>query len=79
MKLTRKARNNNIWEIWNEWAAESVYFRGGKPNAAEVREIVKKESFGEYDSDLDGYIKQYIHVDKLPHLYETALMDPATI
>ena len=77
MKLTKKARHN-IYEIWNEFSAESVYFLG-KPTAGEVREIVKKEWFGEYDSDLDGYIKQYIHVDKLPHLYETALMDPATI
>ena len=75
MKLTRKARNNNIWEIWNEWAAESVYFRGGKPNAAEVREIVENEwewraDLGGTGKDIDEFIRKYIHVDKLPHVYE---------
>ena len=66
-------REHNIWEIWNEWTAESVYFVG-KPTKDQILEIVVSE-WGESvewtPGTLDDYIRKNIHVDKLPHVFCT--------
>lgn len=71
LKLTK---THTFYEVWNEWAAESVYV-DHKPTKAEVEFIVKKEWWadifrgrGEVMS-LTDYIQMYVIVKKEAHVY----------
>ena len=67
MKKTNKL---GIWEVWNEYIAESV-FVDHKPTKEEILEIFRLEEWG-VDSwvDKDWFIETYIHVEPLP-VYQT--------
>ena len=67
MKLSKK---HNIYEIWNEYIAESVFI-DHKPTKEEVRTICEMEDW-HLTSDWDGedFIKKYIHIEPLP-VYQT--------
>ena len=59
MKKTKKL---GIWEVWNEYVAESVYI-DHKPTEADIIEILEFEEWpGE--SELGKDWKKYIHVYK---------------
>lgn len=62
MKKTTKL---DIWEVWNEYIAESV-FVDHKPTKEEILEISKLEGWN-VDSwvDKDHFIETYIHVEPL--------------
>lgn len=73
--LTKLLRNKDheLYEIWNEYAAESVFF-SGKPSKEEVIEIVLKEWWPMpkgilYVSSPEEYVKRWIHVEPLKHVY----------
>ena len=69
MKKTNKL---GIWEVWNEYIAESV-FVDHKPTKEEILEIFKLErwdrSWGE-DANKDAFIEKYVHVEQLK-VYQT--------
>lgn len=72
LKLSKK---HEVYEVWNEWAAESV-FVDHKPNADEIKELVKKNNWniiGHTGLCITLFIRKYIHVERLQHFYTTAL------
>ena len=75
-KLLRH-KDHEIYEIWCEWAAESVYF-SGKPTQKELEEVVLlnwKLAFEVYQTDtqeLSEFIKRFISVEPLKRLYAPA-------
>ena len=68
-------KNHNIYEVWNEWLATSVYFEGHKPTIQDLIEICKKEKWGEDNYSLKEYIKSYIHVYKEKRVYQSCVHD----
>lgn len=56
----KKCFNPGFWEVWNEDTAEAVYV-DHKPTSNDIWEICDKEDWVQER----GYIKKYIHVDKL--------------
>ncbi len=71
LKLLRK---HEIYEVWNDWSAESIFI-DHKPTQAELMELVKKKRW--YNELLNvekrpTFIKNYIHVLRLRPLYTTA-------
>lgn len=78
-RLTKqmKFRDHGIYEIWNEYAAESVYFCSDKPTIEELVEICKREWWpmvkGDgYISTPEEYVEKWIHVEHLQHVYGPA-------
>ena len=73
LKLSKK---HEIYEVWNEWAAESVFI-DHKPSRAEVKELIEKnEWFNKWkDMTLSAFIRKHIIVERLEHFYIT---DPET-
>lgn len=70
--MIKPVKTHTIYEVWNEWAAESVYFTH-KPSKKDVREVVDKEGWFTTSADCydeEEFIRKYVHVDKLPHVYE---------
>ncbi len=68
LKLSRK---HNIYEVWNEWAAESV-FVDHKPSKEEIKELVKKNDWNiiaHTGLSITLFIAKYIHVERLQHFY----------
>jgi hypothetical protein len=67
LKLSKK---HEIYEVWNEWAAESV-FVDHKPTKAEVLELVELNDWYHHGipSKKNYFIKRYIHVEQLEHFY----------
>lgn len=71
LKLSKK---HNVYEVWNEWAAESV-FVDHKPSVEEIVELVKKNDWYRVTPDTQdeaGFIRKWIHVERLQHFYTTA-------
>jgi hypothetical protein len=67
-----KHRDHELYEIWNEYTAESVFF-SGKPTKEELVEICEQEwspmtEFGICASP-EEYIKKWIHVEPLHPVY----------
>jgi hypothetical protein len=66
------SKNHTVYEIWNEYCAESVFVDfGRKPTKSEIREICKEQQwfdFG-YPQFLDVHIEKYILVEKLKRFY----------
>jgi formylmethanofuran dehydrogenase subunit E len=66
----KKTFESNIWEVWNEYAADNV-FVDHKPTQSELREIVKKEMWHTNldilkDDDLiDDFIGKWVDVDRM--------------
>lgn len=76
-RFTRLLRNgeHGIFEVWCEWAAESVYF-SGRPIKEELEEVVLLnwkeafEAFREQEAgDLWAFIKKYVVVEPLRRVY----------
>ncbi len=66
-------RDHDLYEICNEYNAESVFF-SGKPTKEELVEVCKKEwwpltEFGFCVSTPKEYIKKWIVVEPLHHVY----------
>lgn len=61
-------KKHNIYEVWNEWLATSVYFEGCKPTQQDLIELCKKEKWGE-EGSIKDYIRDYIHVYKEKKVY----------
>lgn len=66
-KLTKKLCNcdHEMYEIWNEYKSESVYF-SGKPSKEELAEVIKKEWRPLFIKD---YINKWIRVEPLKRIY----------
>ena len=70
LKLTK---NHTIYEVYNEWAAESVYI-DHRPTKAELEFLIKKEWGTCFVGDgitlaLPEFIKKYVFVEKERHMY----------
>ena len=70
MKILKK---HKIYKVWNEWAAESVFCQE-QPNKQDIKNIcIDQGWFGlnenPNDPDCQNLIHQYIHVEKVKHLY----------
>ena len=66
-------RKHKVYEVWNEWAAESAFI-DHKPVKVEVMELVEKNHWypGEWRKDATSrvaFIKRYIHVKRLKPFY----------
>lgn len=71
LKLSKK---HEIYEVWNEFAAESV-FVDHKPTLDELKELVKKNDWiivGHTGLCITLFIAKYIHVERLQHFYTAA-------
>lgn len=70
--MIKRLTKHTIYEVWNEYVAESV-FVDHKPTKEEIKEIFHKEwdidDIFENKDNLQRYIKQYIHIDKLKPIY----------
>ena len=53
MKVSKK---HNIWEIWNEWTAESVYC-DFKPTKEEIAEIASKVGWWQPEQKTSHWMK----------------------
>jgi hypothetical protein len=85
-RLTTLLRNKDheMYEIWCEWAAESIFF-SGKPTQEELEELVMlnwKEAYEEYRNfgtdirELPRFIKEFVLVEPLRRLYSAVYHDP---
>ncbi len=75
-KLTKLLRDKDhkVYEIWNQFTAESVFFNG-KPTKAEILEICKREWPPMMDfnySTPEEYVDLWITVEPLRHFYSAA-------
>ena len=71
LKLSKK---HEVYEVWNEWAAESV-FVDHKPNPEEIKELVKKNDWYTVTADcydVEEFIRKWVHIERLQHFYTTA-------
>ena len=69
--MLKLSRNHRIYEVWNEWAAESV-FVDHKPSKAEIRELVEKNEWNRVTHtglSITLFIVKYVHVERLQHFY----------
>lgn len=64
----KRLTNHNIYEVWNEWAARSV-FVDHKPTMDELMYIVDKECWCNDPAQALQFIKKHIRVDKLTPMY----------
>lgn len=74
MTFLKKTAKHTIYEVWNEWTAESVFI-DHKPSKTEVEELVQLNwpnnwSVGEATNP-GKWIKKYIHVERLRPFYVT--------
>jgi hypothetical protein len=59
-----------LWEVWNEYVAESV-FVDHKPTEEELKEIIENEQWLDEDwlrndkCTMDRLIREYIRVEKM--------------
>lgn len=66
LKLTK---NHTIFEVYNDWGAESVYI-DHRPTWDELVWLVKANDWlPGTNLDIDQFIKKYIFVEKERHLY----------
>lgn len=68
--MLKQTRNHTLYEVYNEWAVESV-FVDHKPSRAEVKELIEKnEWFNKWkDITLSEFIRMHIIVEQLEHFY----------
>ncbi len=71
--MLRLTKNHTIFEVWNEWAAESVYV-DHRPTWDELVFLVTKNwgtNFrqGDVVIPLEEFIKKFIFVEKERHMY----------
>jgi hypothetical protein len=71
--MIKKLTKHTIYEVYNEWAAESV-FVDHDPSDEEVEFLVKKKwgdvhRYCKEEVPLQQFIRDYIHVSKLRDLY----------
>lgn len=64
---------HELYEIWNEYTAESVFF-SGNPTKEQLLEVVEKEwwplrEFGVRRSTPEEYIKKWVRVEPLKRVY----------
>jgi sporulation-control protein spo0M len=67
----KQSKNHNIYEVWNEWASESI-FVDHKPTQKELQELIEIEGWRPKFvncTTVDDFLKEYIHVEKLQHFY----------
>lgn len=57
-RLLKKTRKHNLWEVWCEHTAESVYV-DHKPNEAELEEIRRKNWSGTDQWDCPYELRVY--------------------
>lgn len=72
--MLKLSRNHQVYEVWNEWAAESV-FVDHKPSKAEIKELVEKNQWnkvGHTGLSITLFIAKYIHVERLQRFYVTS-------
>ena len=65
------SKNHKIYEVCNEWAAESV-FVDHKRSRAEIEELVQINEWDRSENlglTLSEFIVKYIHVERLGHFY----------
>ena len=68
----KKNTKLGIWEVWNEYIAESV-FVDHKPTKEEILELFRLEEWDRIWGDgvnKDAFIKKYVHVEQLK-IYQT--------
>ncbi len=68
-----KKSDHQLYEIWNEYTAESVFFTS-RPTWDELLEVVKREWWPMTEGGLcastpEEYIKKWILVEPLRHVY----------
>jgi len=74
--MLKKLKHHTIYEVWNEWAAESV-FVDHKPTKKELWELVLNTTiswstaFARCES-VDDFISKYIHVKRETQIYTKA-------
>jgi len=71
--MLKLSKNHKIYEVWNEWAAESV-FVDHKPSIVEVEELTKLNEW--YPSNTKymtckEFIKKFVLVEQLQRFYVT--------
>lgn len=74
--MLKLSKRHEIYEVWNEWAAESV-FVDHKPSRDEIKELIQTNDWfdGQQNLTLGLFMKKFIHVERLQHFYTT---DPKT-
>lgn len=66
----KKNTKIELWEVWNEYVAESV-FVDHKPTEEELKEIIENEQWLDEDwlrndkCAMDRLIREYIRVEKM--------------
>jgi hypothetical protein len=71
--MLKRTNNHTLYEVWNEWAAESVYV-DHKPTKAEIQFLVSKVWGTIYRGNgkvlsLPEFIRQFVIVEKERHVY----------
>jgi len=69
--MVKRLTKHTIYEIWNEYLAESVFI-DHKPTKAEIEAVCESEDWERSShTGLDGeaFVHRYIHVEKLKKLY----------
>ena len=74
--MLKRTKNHTIFEIWNEWAAESVYI-DHRPTWDEIVFIVEKEWGTVFRGNnqvltTEEFIKKHVLVEQERHMYTTA-------
>ncbi len=71
------SRNHRVYEVWNEWASESV-FVDRKPSRDDIKELVEKNEWDrskQLGLTFSKFVRKYIHIERLQHFYTE---DPRT-
>ncbi len=71
------SKDHKVYEVYNEWASESV-FVDHKPSRAEIKELIEKNDWDRHERQgltLSQFIRKYIFVERLRHFYTE---DPET-
>ena len=72
--IIKRAKNHTFYEVWNEWAAESVFF-DHKPTKKELVELLEHEQWDDQwlvrysTKGKDAFMKEMLHVEKFKKLY----------
>jgi hypothetical protein len=70
--MLKQTKKHTVYEVWNEYVAESVFI-DHKPTKTEVKELIEKnEWFKKWkDVTLSEFIRKHIIVERLEHFYIT--------
>ncbi len=69
--MLKLSKNHTIYEVWNEWASESVFINH-RPSKNEVLQLIfvkKWTTTFSNCSTIEKFIKKYIHIEKLQDYY----------